>query len=114
MKQEIKTEEDVALMVDKFYAIAAKDEQIGHFFDNLDWSHHLPRMINFWSFILIGKEGYKGNVLDKHMHMALTPADFERWLAIFIEVIDTNFEGENAATAKQRATIMAYTFKQKF
>jgi hemoglobin len=111
---DIKTEEDVAKVIREFYNVAAKDATIGHFFDNIDWEHHFPRMIGFWSFILLDKEGYKGNVLEKHMHLDLHQPHFDVWLSIFINTIDNNFAGEKAELAKQRARIMAFTFKSKF
>ena len=68
----------------------------------------------FWNFILLGKEGYKGSVLEKHLHMALTKRDFERWVFLFTETILASYAGETADMAIQRAQTMAWTFATKF
>ena len=112
--KDITSEADVEQLVQAFYARATKDEQIGHFFEHTDFVKHLPRMYAFWNFILLGKEGYKGSVLEKHLHMALTKRDFERWVFLFTETILANYAGETADMAIQRAQTMAWTFAAKF
>ena len=82
-------------------------------FKHLDFEEHLPRMIHFWSFVLLDEPGYTTNVVEKHLNMPLEPIHFQRWLALFNETIDELFDGEKVEVAKQRAAIIAWTIESK-
>lgn len=83
-------------------------------FDGLDFEKHIPHIVHFWSFVLHDEEGYKTNVFEKHIHLPIEPHMFDVWLKVWIETIDNLFAGEKAELAKQRATILAHTFKSKW
>lgn len=113
MKKKIETYEDVEKLVRSFYGKVVEDELLSPHFTSIHWEEHFPRMIDFWAFILIDKEGYKGNVFDKHSRLALNKEHFERWVQIFCETVDESFEGEKALLAKQRAQLLKFTFMNK-
>ncbi len=113
-KKEISTREDIILLVDEFYASVLQDEILKPFFADLDFEHHKPKMIHFWSFVLLNEPGYTTNVFDKHVHMHLKDEHFDRWLLLFHQTVDRLFEGEKASDAKFRATTIGWTFKEKF
>ncbi len=101
-------------MVDDFYEKVQKDEIIGFIFTDIakvDWSKHLPKMYAFWEMILMGTGEYKGNQMAKHQELnhkiKLEERHFERWLALFNETVDKDFEGTNAEEAKKRAKWIA-------
>jgi hemoglobin len=73
----------------------------------------MPKMIHFWSFVLLSEPGYKTNVTEKHLHMPLKQEHFDRWLSLFKETVDENFVGEKAELAKQRAAIIGWTISEK-
>jgi hemoglobin len=73
----------------------------------------MPKMIHFWSFVLLNEHGYTTNVVEKHLNMPLQEAHFERWLNLFYETIDEHFSGEIANQAKQRAQLIGWTIKSK-
>ena len=110
---DISSKEDISLLVHEFYGKVLKDEQLSLFFKNLDFEIHMPKMIHFWSFALLNEPGYTTNVVEKHLHMPLREAHFERWLNLFNETIDEHFSGEIANQAKQRAQIIGWTIKSK-
>jgi hemoglobin len=112
-KKEIKSKEDVSLLVQTFYERVLKNEELKPFFKNLNFEEHLPKMIHFWSFVLIDEPGYSTNVTDKHMHMPLKQNHFDIWLSLFNETIDDLFIGEKAEIAKQRAYTIAWTISNK-
>ena len=66
MLPDIHTEQQVEFLVKTFYGRVLKDELLAPHFKNIDFEHHFPRMVDFWCFILLDKEGYKGNVFDRH------------------------------------------------
>jgi hemoglobin len=111
--KEICSYEDVELLVKSFYKKVEKNDLMIPHFANVDWEKHFPKMIDFWAFILIDKEGYKGNVFDKHVHLKIDERHFTIWVNTFCETVDELFVGEKAELAKQRAKVLGYTFQTK-
>lgn len=115
---DIKTEDDVVLFVDEFYAKVTNDNLLGPVFNDVakvDWGEHLPTMYRFWSSMLLGARTYKGAPFPPHaaLRAHITPAHFSRWVELFHGTIDSLFQGEMADTAKQRALNIAFIFQSK-
>ena len=114
MKTDIQNTDDIKLMVDTFYERVAKNPILGPIFNDvaqINWEHHLPIMYAFWSSTLLGKMGYKGNPMDAHFRLnqkiPLKDEAFNTWKSLFIETVDSLFEGEMASEAKKRAVSIA-------
>lgn len=111
--KEIETRNDIAFLVDAFYDKVVKDDVLSPFFKHLNFDKHLPKMVDFWEFVLLDKAGYTTDVTQKHAHMRLKQEHFDRWLLLFNETVDAHFEGEKANLAKQRAFLVGWTIKSK-
>jgi hemoglobin len=111
--RDIEKTNDIYLLIEHFYEKLVSDDMIGHFFQALDLSKHIPRVAEFWAFILIDQPGYSGNMIQVHAKLQLTESHFERWLLLFHETIDAHFQGEKASLAKERSTLIAWTMKSK-
>jgi hemoglobin len=105
-------------MVRTFYRRAAMDDVLGPVFRaaHVDWSVHVPTLIDFWAWQLLGERGYEGNPLTAHRpaHVS-TPfgtGHYERWLEIFDDTVDESFRGPRALAAKQRARKMAHALRR--
>lgn len=114
MKRQITHREDIEFLVDEFYKKVVVDDTIGHIFNDiahLSWDKHIPIMYQFWESILLGNMTYRGNVMLAHIELnrltPLTKTHFEQWKHLFFETLDTYFEGEKVAEAKQRAETMS-------
>lgn|SRR5690606_5644940 len=115
MKSDIKTREDVYLLVSSFYAKIRKDAVLGPFFNETikDWDAHLDRLTTFWESSLFLKTKYLGNPLEAHVQVdrahnnAITEVHFGLWLNLWFQTIDELFEGEYADNAKNRARKMS-------
>ncbi|MFT4018452.1 MAG: group III truncated hemoglobin [Agriterribacter sp.] len=110
MKKDIKTREDIELLVISFYDKVKADDTIGYIFNDVakvNWEKHLPVMFDFWENILFFTGGYAGNPMMIHQHLnkmfPLTKEHFKRWEALFLQTVDGLFEGDKAELAKQRA-----------
>jgi hemoglobin len=114
MSKEITSAEDIKLLVDTFYSKVLQNDDLKPFFAGLDFDHHKPRMIHFWSFVLLDETGYTTNVFDKHVHLPIRDADFDTWMRLFEETVNELFHGEKASTAILRAKTIGWTFKEKF
>jgi len=115
MNADIKNLEDIRLFVDGFYHKVAQDELIGPVFAGAieDWTPHLEKMYQFWNAALFGVPGFRGNPFAKHAPLQINAAHFDRWLSLFNETINENFEGEMAEDAKNRAVLMAEMFLRR-
>ncbi len=110
---DIKQREDIKILVDRFYDKVKSDPLLAPVFSHVDWPHHLPIMYDFWSSMLLGDQTYRGNPLQKHLHLAIDKSHFSRWLALFEETVDENFAGDKAAEVKSRAQSIAGIFQYK-
>lgn len=118
--QDLNSRADIQELVKSFYTKVVEDELLGYIFNDVaqvNWDHHLPRMYDFWESILFGTQNFEGNPMDKHIQLSkqtpLTPAHFERWLNLFFETVDENFEGAKATEAKNRARSIAGIMQYK-
>lgn len=117
---DIESEADIARLVGQFYDRVRRDAELGPIFTDVaqvDWSHHIPRLVGFWSTVLLGTGQYRGNPVQPHLELgtktALHTAHFERWLALFGQTVDALFAGDRAEMAKMRAQSIATVLQSK-
>ena len=118
--KDIENRKDIELLINSFYELVIKDDQIGHFFNqvvDLDWDKHFPIMYDFWETTLLGSGGYSGNPMLKHIALndkkRLEPKHFERWLELWKSTIVENFSGNTADKAIARASQIAGLMEYK-
>lgn len=114
MKRDIQTKKDIEELIHEFYGELLKIDRMKEIFKNINFENHVPNIVHFWSFVLLDEEGYKTNVYDKHLHLSILKPDFDTWLEVFKTSVDKLFIGDKAEMAKQRATVLSYTFKSKW
>ena len=70
-----------------------------------DWPDHLEKLQAFWSSVMLTSGRYKGQPLPAHVrHGArIDGAAFERWLALWKQVTDEQFEPPVAARFQEKA-----------
>lgn len=120
MKSDIQTRADIDRLIHDFYQKIIKDEEIGYFFTEvvqLDLTHHLPKIADFWETTLFHQAKYKGNPIVPHLAMnqksPMTKAHFDRWVTVFCETVDDLYAGTMAEMAKQRAQSIATVMQIK-
>lgn len=111
--KDISNKDDVYNLVATFYDKLLEDKVTRPVFEDLNMPEHLPKITDFWCMVLFNDTNYKGNPFNKHVHLNLKKKHFERWLFHFENTINSNFEGEKAELAKQRANSIAFIFKSK-
>jgi hemoglobin len=96
-------------LVDRFYARVRQDPEIGPVFNVAieDWDVHLEKLAAFWSSVMLTTGRYKGNPFAAHLKHPLTPAMFERWLALWGETVDEMFAPEIAVQFRAKAQRIA-------
>ncbi len=102
---------DVKRLVAAFYAKARYDPALAHFFTQVDWAHHTPRIEAFWNQLLFGTPNYQGDPMAPHVQLhqrlPMEEAHFQRWVELFTSTVDELFAGPKAEEAKQRAQSIA-------
>jgi hemoglobin len=110
---DIQSKEDIQSLVDLFYGKVLKDSLLAPFFAALDFEAHKPKMVHFWSFVLLDEARYTTDVTQKHIHMRLKKEHFDQWLFLFNATVDEHFLGSKAEAAKQRALLVGWTIQSK-
>jgi hemoglobin len=87
------TEDDLAAVVDAFYAKVRADPLLGPVFGRAiadeDWPQHLAVIRDFWSSIMLKSGRYQRNPFSAHLRVkGIRPELFDRWLALFRETCD--------------------------
>lgn len=123
-KTDIANENDIKILVDKFYKKVLTDSEIGFIFTDiahLSLEKHMSIMYSFWGSTLLGQHSYKGNPMTKHIDLnkiiPLKQNHFERWLELWEQTVNENFAGEKAneaiSRAKNIAALMQYKIAQQ-
>ncbi|MGH8806697.1 MAG: group III truncated hemoglobin [Noviherbaspirillum sp.] len=116
--QEPVTEEAIRALVDTFYDRVREDAILAPVFERAlhgNWSAHLPRMVDFWSRVLLGTARFQGNVFGKHMALdGITDAHFLHWLSLFTSTVNELFDNETAAEITGIADRIAASLQRGF
>ena len=109
------TEDRLADVIAAFYARVRRDAELGPIFNGAvdDWNEHLQILASFWSSVMLTTGRYKGNPLAVHMkHVdALSPALFDRWLALWRETTGEMLTASAAARLQAKAERIAESLK---
>ncbi|WP_051377969.1 group III truncated hemoglobin [Derxia gummosa] len=107
------TEEQVALLVRRFYDAARADALLGPVFEAhvADWPHHFELLQDFWSHLLRRTGRYQGRPLPKHVELPVDAKHFARWLELFSVTARDVLDPQAAEFAIDRARRIADTFR---
>ena len=97
-------------LVVRFYREIAFDDLLGPVFAEVaevDWSVHIPKLIDYWCRVLLGQPGYDGFILAPHQQVndrqTFSPDLFDRWFGLFAATVDSGWRGPIADRAKSHA-----------
>ena len=101
-------------LVVAFYREIVFDDVLAPMFEEVaevDWSVHIPRLIDYWCRILLDEPVYNGSLLvthqDVHRREAFRTEHFDRWYRLWVDTIDTRWRGPIAERAKVHAAATA-------
>ena len=119
---DIKSREDIELLITKFYEKMLDDIVIGFIFTDIakiDLDEHKSVICDFWETVLFNRPVYKRGPEVMRVHhelnkkIKLKKGHFTRWLFLFSSTIDELFEGEFADRAKDRANSIALLMQKR-
>jgi hemoglobin len=101
-------------LVVRFYREVVFDDLLGPVFTEVaevDWSAHIPKLIDYWCRVLLGQPGYDGSILAPHQLVhdlqAFRAELFDRWYLLFCGTVDEAWRGPIAERAKIHAARIA-------
>jgi hemoglobin len=108
------TEQEIALLVDRFYAKVRVDPEIGPVFNDAvqNWDAHLALLKDFWSTVLLTTGRYKGNPVLAHFRLPIEERYFARWLTLFSETANEVMTAPHAEVVIQKANFIALNMKR--
>ena len=103
-------------VVHGFYDQIRRDELLAPVFNSRispdDWPHHLAKMCDFWSSVLLRTYRYDGRPLPPHLAIpGLGEEHFRRWLTLFRATVHRICPPEVAALFMDRALRIAHSFR---
>lgn len=100
----------IRTLVHAFYARVRIDPLLGPIFNRVipNWDVHLEKLCAFWSSVTLMTGRYKGTPMQAHAALPeITPAHFERWLALFQDTVSKTCPPDAAAVFVDRANRIA-------
>jgi hemoglobin len=108
--RDLATPSEVHDLVTRFYLEIALDELLEPVFGDVaevDWVEHIPKLIDYWCWILFGTGGNPASVAKVHRHLhekaPIGPEHCDRWFVLWAATIDSGWTGPHADHAKGHA-----------
>jgi hemoglobin len=105
----------VQQLVHAFYNHIRADSELGPIFSRIigdRWDHHLAKMCDFWSSVMLMTGRYKGAPMIAHMRLKMVrPEHFDRWLTLFRQTAHEICPPEIAELFIARAENIARSFQ---
>ena len=122
LRPDLATPTEVHDLVTVFYREIVFDPLLEPIFGEVaevDWADHIPKLIDYWCWILFGTDPYVGAVTRAHRRIhedhPLTAAHCDRWFTLWAASVDCRWSGPHADHAKRHAeTLMAGMAKRIF
>ena len=107
------SEDSIRELVRRFYGRARLDPELGPVFAMAvtDWAHHLDHIADFWISATLGTRRFSGSPMVAHGRWPITPAMFDRWLALWSETSAEMFAPDDALLFETRAARIAESLK---
>jgi hemoglobin len=117
---DITSRADIEQLITVFYEKVKQDKTIGFIFNDvvkINWTVHIPVIVDFWESILLDNPVYTKNAMEVHFDInkktPLLKEHFTSWIQLFTTTVDELFEGKTAALAKTRAKSIASVMQLK-
>jgi len=101
---------EIRELVVRFYRDVAADDLLGPVFldvAHVDWTTHIPKLVDYWCRVLLREPVYDGAFLGPHERVharqPLERAHFDRWYELWVEAVDSGWTGPFADAAKRHA-----------
>ena len=111
---------DIHDLVVRFYREVVFDDLLEPVFGEVaevDWSVHIPKLVDYWCRVLLGEPGYDGTILAAHRRVhelnAFRLEHFDRWYSLWVESLDASWAGPLVEQAKRHAARIATSLARR-
>lgn len=121
-REDITTPTHVHDLVIHFYREVVFDGDLEPVFGEVaevDWAEHIPKLIDYWCWILLGKGHPSGSIMGVHDHVhqiePIQRLHCDLWFKLWTDSVDARWQGPTATKAKDHAaTLMTGLAKHVF
>jgi hemoglobin len=114
-REQTPDEANIRSLVETFYRRVDEDSLLGPIFSREltgRWDEHLAKMTSFWSSLVLGTKGYRGNVQEAHRPLGdIEPRHFARWLSLFLNTVEQRYEPAAAVQFMEPALRIAHSLQ---
>ena len=110
---DLSTRSQVHDVVVAFYREVVFDDLLEPVFAEVaevDWAEHIPKLVDYWCWILFGAPGFEGAVTTAHRHLqglvSIRPEHCDRWFSLWARSVDERAAGPQAERAKGHAAAL--------
>lgn len=110
MKTDIRFREDIDLLIRHFYLKISNDVLLKTYFSTFDAEKRerfIRGVTDFWENILLFTGDYNGNPMEVHsmlhQRQPMTELHFKHWNELFVQTLDSLFDGPKAEIMKYEA-----------
>ena len=101
MNRDIRDQSDIKVLVDTFYEKAGEDDLLGPIFSKMsDPGFHKDLLYKYWETALLSQIADEKEPFPRHIEQMFSTKHFIRWLTLFLNTIDSLYQGPIASTAK--------------
>ena len=93
-------------LIERFYSAVCNDDLLGPIFQRHvnDWPHHLTRMKDFWTSVMVEPGRFSGNPMQKHIAIGgLSDGHFDRWQSLWDQTLMDSVPSAEAADRFRQA-----------
>lgn len=97
-------------LVVEFYREVVNDDLLGPVFEEVaevDWSIHIPRLVDYWCNILLGQGAGLGSIMGPHRELhsrsRVLPEHCDRWFVLWSQTVTRSWRGPVADHAVEHA-----------
>jgi hemoglobin len=113
-KGDLDNRTEIHHLVVTFYRELFFDDLLGPVFNEVaevDWSVHIPKLIDYWCRVLLNQPGYDGAIVAAHRDVhdiePFRAEMFDRWYLLFVDTLDAGWHGPIAERARAHAARIA-------
>ncbi len=100
-------------LVVEFYREVVMDELLEPVFSDVaevDWTLHIPRLVDYWCGILLGagRPGVSTTAVHRHLHdqAPIRPEHCDRWYSMWVRCVRARWNGPRADLAVSHAAVL--------
>lgn len=114
-KLDLDNKETIKVFVEDFYEKVLEDDILAHIFIDIakiNIEEHFLKIRSYWEKMLLKDPAYKNHMMNIHRDVyakfPFSTTEFERWVKLFVETVEADYQGPMADRAVKLANTIAF------